>query len=343
MRKREKASGFGLPERIEARPWRDGKTISYRFKGRDGKSVNLGTDRHQAIMKYAQIIGDTKSTGTISALWLMYQNTPYWTALSERTKDDYQEYSKHVLRVFGEVHASLIIPAHIARYLRVERSEAPIRANREKALLSNLMNLAIEQGIINDNPCKHVKRNVEKPRDVTPSPETLQHFIDWLYKQTHQRQIIGMAAEFASLAGNRQIEFLDLVWPQIDEAQGVIRITRAKQRNKNVIELITISPKMQTLINRLKKYKKDCLFVFPNGKNNAYTGSGFRAMWGKCVRDAIQQGVISDSQRFTFHDLRAYYATQHKKATGHLPDMHTNPAITAGTYDRSKQSKRSAL
>ncbi len=48
-------------------------------------------------------------------------------------------------------------------------------------------------------------------------------------------------------------------------------------------------------------------------------------------------------QRFTFHDLRAYYATEHKKMTGVLPDMHANPAATAATYDRSSELPRKAL
>ncbi len=46
----------------------------------------------------------------------------------------------------GDVPAAVIRPADIARYLRVERADAPTRANREVALLSNLMNVAIERG-----------------------------------------------------------------------------------------------------------------------------------------------------------------------------------------------------
>lgn len=58
----------------------------------------------------------------------------------------------------------MIRPADIARYLRVERAEAPVRANREIALLSNLMTVAVERGDIDVNPCKQVKRNLERPR-----------------------------------------------------------------------------------------------------------------------------------------------------------------------------------
>ena len=48
-------------------------------------------------------------------------------------------------------------------------------------------------------------------------------------------------------------------------------------------------------------------------------------------------------QRFTFHDLRAYYVTQTKHRTGALPDLHRDPGTTARIYDRGRESKRRSL
>lgn len=42
----------------------------------------------------------------------------------------------------------------MAQYLRIERKDTPVRANREVALLSNLINLAIERGEAEANPCR---------------------------------------------------------------------------------------------------------------------------------------------------------------------------------------------
>lgn len=42
-RRRERASGFGLLPRMEARPRKDGK-VTYRYPPVGGKPVNLGTD-----------------------------------------------------------------------------------------------------------------------------------------------------------------------------------------------------------------------------------------------------------------------------------------------------------
>lgn len=59
--------------------------------------------------------------------------------------------------------------------------------------------------------------------------------------------------------------------------------------------------------------------------------------------DAIAAKVIDVEQRFTFHDLRAYYVTLHKAERGSLPDLHANPATTARVYDRTKSATRRAL
>lgn len=55
---------------------------------------------------------------------------------------------------------------------------------------------------------------------------------------------------------------------------------------------------------------------------------------------ATAAGVIS--QHFTFHDLRAFYATKHKKERGALPDLHKNPETTARVYDRNVEVFRAS-
>ena len=77
---------------------------------------------------------------------------------------------------------------------------------------------------------------------------------------------------------------------------------------------------------------EDCPHVFPTRDGNACTDRGFKTLWQRCMRDAIDAEVIPAAPRFIFHDLRAFYATQHK-----------NPETTARVYDRNKVVRRSAL
>lgn len=342
-RRRERASGFGLLPRMEARPRKDGK-VTYRYHPLGGKPINLGTDRDSAIRQVLGVNAQASSQGTIRELWSWYQKTTRWSELKPRTQSDYLQYSIKLLEVMGDVPAAVIRPADIARYLRVERADAPTRANREVALLSNLMNVAIERGEIDANPCKQVKKNRERARTEAPEPQVLRSFLDWLFRSGPASRTLALMAEFAALAGSRRTEFLDLQIRQIDMDGGFIWLNRAKQHgDAKKVENIIMSPAMQNLATRLLSLPRPStsLHVFINQKGNPMTESGFTTGWQRAMVAALKEGVIE--RRFTFHDLRAYYTTQFKEQHGTLPELHANAATTARVYDRSKVSKRASL
>lgn len=343
-RPRDRRSAAGLLPRMEARPWSDGKTVTYRYHPFDGKPINLGTDLRAALQKVLDLTGTSSDQGTIGRLWQQYQDSGDWHALAERTRFDYTEYSEHLVRVFGSVRAADITAPMVARYLRVERKDAPIRANREIALLGNLISLAIERGEAEHNPCRggQVKRNRERPRTRSPERSEIDALVAYALAKGGQWRVIIGAAEFAALAGSRKVEFLGLAWSQIGD--GEIRLMRAKQHaGAEKVERVQISPALQALLDRLRPLALNDKLgsVFPNRQGNPYTAQGFQAMWGKLMREAIALKVID--RRFTFHDLRAHYTTEHKLSTGQLPDLHASPTTTARVYERSKMARRKAL
>lgn len=340
MRTKDRQSATGLLPRMEARPRKDG-LVSYRYMHINGKAIPLGTDKQAAIRQVLQMNDEAPNRGTVNNLWQIYKDSVEWTELSVATQNDYLQCSKQLLRVFGAGSATDVTPALCARYLRIERKAAPVRANREMALMSNLMNLAVERGEISANPRKQVRSNKERPRKEAPEPQTLVDFLEWARKLPGQAQILSGMAEFAALTGNRRIEFLDLHWPQVGETE--IRLMRSKQREKQVVEVIGISDALVTLLARLKLLATNDRLgaVFPTRNGNTYTEQGFKAMWSKLVKKSLTEGVIAT--RFTFHDLRAYYVTQHKIQRGALPDLHANPGTTARIYDRTKEVKRRSL
>lgn len=339
-RPRDRASSKGLLLRMEAMPRKDG-LVSYRYHPAGKKPIPLGTDKEAAIRKVLDLNNENPIRGTVKHLWQLYRDSNDWKELSKNTQSDYMQCSKELMRVFGDIDPETITPAVCARYLRVERKSAPVRANREMALMSNLMNVAIERGDIVSNPCKQTRRNKERPRKDAPEPETLVTFLKWARERKGQAQILASMAEFAALTGNRRIEFLELHWPQISDTEA--RLIRGKQRDKQVVEVISISPALATLLTRLRALAKNDRLgaVFPNRAGNCYTEQGFKAMWSKLVLKALEEKAIE--KRFTFHDLRSYHVTQHKIQRGALPDLHANPGTTARIYDRTKVVKRDSL
>lgn len=123
-----------------------------------------------------------------------------------------------------------------------------------------------------------------------------------------------------------------------------MRLRRSKQRaGVEKVERVSASAALLDLRERLRAVAHDDKVgaVFPNRQGNPYTSAGFAAMWGKLMREAVAAGVIA--RRFTFHDLRAHYTTEHKRTLGALPDLHASPTTTARVYERAREVKRRSL
>lgn len=350
-RPKDRASARGLLPRMEARLWSDGKTVSYRYHPIGAKPINLGTDKTAACRKVLDLLGRGDRFGTLAWVWEHFTDderpAPRWGRMTAGTQADYRLAWKQINKTFGTMAASDIDATMVARYTNIERAAAPRRAVIEKALMSNLFRYGITLGVCAANPTTGVEVPFSEPRTEAPATAVLTAFLAWLEQQTPQRRIVGLAAEYMSLSGSRKVEFLDLTWPQVDREAGVVRTKRAKQRGKKrgeVIEHVAITPRLASLLDRLLALRRnDCLYLFPTRDNNAYSARGFKTLWQRCVVDAIEAKALAAADRFTFHDLRAYYATMHKIERGTLPDLHKNPGTTAAVYDRSKIVNRSAL
>jgi integrase len=342
IRPRDRASAAGLLPRMEARPRKDG-LITYRYHPMGGKPVNLGTDKGEAIRKVLDMNGRSTDEGTVGQLWRLYQESARWKRLAQGTRDDYEQCWKMLAPVWEGGIVSAIKPADVARYITVYREDAPIRANRELAVLSNLFKLAVTRGEIDRNPCREVSRNPEEPRTRLVEKAELQPFIDWALRQGDSAVVLVSMAEFAALTGNRRIEFRELHWPQVDDE--LIRLQRAKGRGgKGKRELVGISEALQAVLERMKARPgynpMGAVFRSPR-TGNAYRETGFKTMWQRLMADALKDGIVKE--RFTFHDLRAHYTTYFKLQFGELPEMHADPATTAKVYERSREVRRKSL
>lgn len=349
MKPRDRESAKGLLPRMEARPRKDGLT-TYRYHPVGQRPIKLGTDRLKAIQQVLDLLGIADDRGTIARLWEQYKESPAWRDLKPRTQSDYESYSVELLKAMGKRRVTGITAPDVARYLRRERAAAPVRANREIALLGNLIGLAIERGEATANPCRGglVKRNREVPLDVLPEAGDIPALIEFAAKRdaavktlVGRSTVIMLAAEFAALTGARQAEFLPLHWPAF--AEDEVRLDRAKQhQGVKKVDRIAVSPALADLRTRLLAFQTSPMgAVFPNRAGNVYTASGFASMWQKIIVAALKAEAIS--ARFNFHALRAFYATQHKASTGNLPDMHASPTTTAKIYERSKTGRRNSL
>jgi integrase len=343
MRRRDRQSATGLLPRMEARPRKDG-LVTYRYHAAgEKKPRNLGTDRDAAIRAVLDMNMRAPDSGTVGHLWRLYAKTPMFTGLAEGTRRNYRECWKQLEKVFGDAVVTQIRPSDLARYLRVERAAAPVVANREMAVMSNLLNLAVERGEIDRNPAKEVRRNKETPGTRLVETPELDKFVSWALQQGKSAVVLVSMAQFAALTGNRRVEFLRLHWPQVDAE--VVRLTRGKQRaGREKRELVAVSSALQDVLDRAKALEgynpMGAVFRAPR-TGNPYSERGFKTMWNRLMVKAMAEKVIAE--RFKFHDLRAHYTTYFKLKFGILPELHADAKTTAVVYERSRQVVRKAL
>jgi integrase len=316
-------------------------TTNYRYKPVNGKPINLGNDKMEAIRQVLDMTKENSDFGTLNELWRIYQSSADFKKLAADSRKDYVQCSVPLLKVFGKMAPSSIEPHHIYYYLETERKDAQVRANREKSLLSNLFNTAIKRGQLKLNPCKQVSKNTENPRKQSPTPKVLSEFLDWAWSQKGQGMVLAGMTEFASIAGNRGVEFRTLSWTQIGATE--IRIIRAKQKGAEVVEVIEIEGMIADLIARLRKLAKDDRhgWVFPNSQGNAYTAQAFKLGFARLKAAARKAGKFP--KNFTMHDLRHYFVTAYKLKNKVLPELHADPATTARIYNDSKEVNRKGL
>jgi integrase len=103
--------------------------------------------------------------------------------------------------------------------------------------------------------------------------------------------------------------------------------------------VVELSPELEAMLKTLRR--DGCEYLFPTRTGAPYSESGFKSMFSRAMMAAVAEKIVT--QRFTFHDLRAHYPTQHKRQTRVLPDLHADPGTTARVYERSSEARRKAL
>ena len=190
MRK-DRASAKGLLPLMEARPWADGKTVTYRYHPIGAKPINLGTDRALAIKKVADMLGQSDGHGTLKWVWEKYSDpdagSPRWKKLVDSSKDDYRQAWKQIDKSLGAMLINDITSPIVARYVHIERADAPKRANTEKALLSNLFGHGIKLGACSVNATIGVEPHQLEARTEAPDTQLLEALLTWMARAAIMR------------------------------------------------------------------------------------------------------------------------------------------------------------
>ena len=143
------------------------------------------------------------------------------------------------------------------------------------------------------------------------------------------------------LTGLRQQDLLALRREHLKD--DGIHVEIKKTRKKIIIEW---SDALKESLDAALKLKRPVfsLNVFCNRRGQEYTGDGFRSIWQRAMKNAIENEVITE--RFTEHDLRAKAATDAHEIgldaqalLGHMDGATTRRYLSSKIPSRVKPSR----
>lgn len=243
--------------------------------------------------------------------------------------------------VFDSAPIEAITPHDIARY-RDARS-AKVRANREITLLSHVFNMAREWGYTkNENPCRGIRKNKEKPRDFYADKEVW----DAVYATASTE--LQDAMDLNYLTGQRPGDVLRM--KNADIRQGALHVRQGKT-NKFLRFLLAaneIESELSKAIARIQarpgRLTGSHLVTLPTGEpvKQWHLRTRFdtaRAGAATAAETACKPDLANRIKQFQFRDIRAKSASEisDMKAASELLS-HTEEDITGRVYPRVGQA-----
>lgn len=317
---------LNLPLGLRARTKPSGKTYYYLDTGgKPRREIPLGPDYVIAVKKWAELThAEPKAAAVtfkdVSDLYLQ-RVVP---TKAPRTQADNIKEMANLLKFFNDppIDFEAIEPQHVRQYLTWRGESAKVRANREKALLSHIWNMARDWGLTAlPNPCAGIKGFKETGRDIYVEDEVLQA----VYAAASQP--LKDAIDLAYLTGQRPADVLRMSATHVRD--GVLRVGQGKTAKKLRIELEesgqpnALGLKLAEIAERKKQARVLDLSLVVNREGSRLTAYGLdnafddaREKAAKEARKTGDEAMAAAIKAFQFRDLRAKAGTDKADADG---------------------------
>jgi integrase len=242
-----------------------------------------------------------------------------WARENKRSwKDDGQRVGK-LKEFFGQRAIRDITPMLIEKFKselrksdsRYKRPFSAATVNRYLQVLSRVLSMAYENGIVDSNPMSRVKRLRE--------PEPRQRYLNQFSDDEEERLMKALAgygehvvalAELDLEVGMRLGELLKAKWVDVDKATRLISIIHTKNDKPR---LVPLTVRALEILKRLRQDAIEDELIFDPQR----TGRKRRQLM-VCFEQAVKESGIGD---FHFHDLRHTFATRLRAANVHEYDI----------------------
>lgn len=226
---------------------------------------------------------------------------PEIEARKKSWQDDKGKLEKDMYPLFGNKPLVDITKGDVTQYITSIRNRTSnSTANRHRALLSSMMNMAIDHEILTRNNVQHIKKlpeYSEHGRKLTD--EELAGLMDAL--ATASNQVAALAIKLLLATGMRKSECLQLEWSNIDYVGCVAKLEEGKTKG-NRAHHPPLNDFAITTLRELEKLRQaNNPYVFP-GKNGKSLTT-VRTTFEHCKK-------LAGIENFRLHDCRHNFITR---------------------------------
>ncbi|AMW64461.1 integrase (endogenous virus) [Pseudomonas phage phiAH14a] len=258
---------------------------------RKGKWKRLGTDFQASLAEYAKLL-DKGSQGGMPKLIddaLEYMRTRTKPPLKPNTLKQYESACERLKENFADFEPREVLQRHVVA-LKLHMADTPNMSNRIISVLRAVFTYALEQQIVDSNPCIGVRRHLEHKRDRYITHGEFQAIC------ANSSDNMRVIYEMCYLTGQRIGDVLAIRLADIG-AEGIA----FKQEKTSARLLVQMTPDLEALIARVKalprKIRGLTLFCSPRGGKPVNYSSVKDAFAISCRKAGVEDASL--------HDLRA--------------------------------------
>lgn len=240
-------------------------------------------------------------------------------------QDDKNKLVADLYPAFGNKAIEAITKSEVVSYLaKIQKRASNSTANRHRALLSNMMNVAIDHEFLEKNVIERIPKLSEPSKfGRALQPEEMERLMKVLDETPHQKS--ALAIKLLLLTGMRKSECLQIQWSNVDFEQKYVTLEEDTTKGKRARNVV-LTPAAMAVIEQLRQFQeKGNPYVFPGSKKGDRLTT-LRKVFEGCKKMA---GI----EDFRLHDCRHNYCSILAANNVSQPVMqelmgHRSPAMT---------------
>lgn len=283
---------------------RDGREVVYWYAWKGGPRLPGEPGSPEFMAAYQAAVSDRKArhvSQTLAGLCKLYRSKPEYQKLADNTKREWARWLDRIeAHPIGELTYSMLENPHVRADLidwRDEYADRPRAADYAMQVLSRVLSVAVDRGILSRNAAASVTHLYESDRsDLIWEPQHIEAFTG------KAPQHVTQALRLACLTGLRRSDLITLKWADI----GTVALSRRTGKSGGkIIATVPLLPETRNLLTEIGRKGADVRVLLTSHGKPWSDGGLTHAVQGYAAKAGVERRL---------HDARGTFATRARLA-----------------------------